>query len=53
MTVHLLDIVSFSNVCNLKWNELYEKVDKEAQAEYHTFVGKKVWSLTRFFVSPI
>ncbi len=25
MTVHLLDTVSFSNVCNLKWNELYEK----------------------------
>ena len=24
MTVHLLDTVSFSNVCDLKWNELYD-----------------------------
>ena len=23
MTVHLLDSVSFSNVCNLKWDEVY------------------------------
>ena len=28
MTVHLLDSVSFSNVCNLKWDEVYNLAQK-------------------------